>query len=311
MSYGPQASPFDPHSPEAAAISSLFGQTLVVCAVIGFVVTALVAICAVRFRQGKQIGEPPQIHGHTLLEIGWTLVPLGIVVGLVVLSARAMAASDPPVNREPDLVVVGHQWWWEARYASGVVTANEIHIPVGKDLLLRVESADVVHDFWVPQLGRKIDATPGHPTFIWLQADTPDTYLGACAEYCGSEHAWMRIVVVAQTPADYRAWEQHETEPAPQPTGDAARRGLAEFRAKTCIGCHTVQGVGAPARVAPDLTHLAERKTLGAGVLQNDPASLARWLREPQVVKPSSHMPDLNLTDDEVNDLVAYFETLR
>src|SRR5580698_1719804 len=182
MSYGPFASPFDPHSPEAAAISSLFGQTLIVCAVIGFVVAALVTICAVRFRAGKRPAEPPQIHGHTWLEIGWTAVPLAIVVALVVLSGRAMAASDPPVNREPDLVVVGHQWWWEAQYASGAITANEIHIPVGKDLLVRVESADVVHDFWVPQLGRKIDATPGHPTFVWLQADTADTYLGACAE---------------------------------------------------------------------------------------------------------------------------------
>ena len=311
MSCGPFSSPFDPHSPEAAAIASLFGQTLVVCAVIGVLVASLVTFCAVRFREGKRPAEPPQIHGNTRLEIGWTVVPLAIVVGLVVLSAGAMAASDPPADREPDLVVVGHQWWWEVKYASGAITANEIHIPVGKNLLVRIESADVIHDFWVPQLGRKIDATPGHPTFVWLQADTPDTYLGACAEYCGSEHAWMRIVVVAQPPAEYLAWEQHELEPAPAPASEAASRGQAEFRAKTCIGCHAIHGVGEPTRVAPDLTHLAERKTLGAGVLVNDPRSLSRWLREPQVVKPSSHMPDLNLTDGEVNDLVAYFETLR
>jgi cytochrome c oxidase subunit 2 len=144
-----------------------------------------------------------------------------------------------------------------------------------------------------------------------MQADVAGTYLGACAEFCGAEHAWMRIVVVAEAPADFDAWDRHQREPAEQaPTTSVVARGETEFRTKTCISCHTVGGVGG-ARVAPDLTHLAQRKTLGAGVLANDPASLARWLREPQVVKPASHMPDLNLTDDEVNDLTAYLDTLR
>ncbi len=308
---GPNASPFDAHSPEARAIADLFGQTLVVCAVIGAVVAALVVVCAVRFRAGVRPGEPAQVHGHRWLEIGWTALPLAIVVGLFVLTARAMAASDPPPDRAPDVVVVGHQWWWEARYAGGAVTANEIHLPVGKDVLVRVESADVIHDFWVPQLGRKVDAVPGHPTYIWLQADAPGTYLGACAEYCGAQHAWMRIVVVADAPAQFEAWERHEREPRPAITGASALRGETLFRTRTCIRCHAVAGEGEPARVAPDLTHLAERRTLAAGVLTNDPANLARWLREPQVVKPGSHMPDLNLTDAEIDDLVAYFELLR
>ena len=321
MSSGPIAA-FDPHSPEAQAISSLFVQTLIVCAVIGGLVTLLVGVCIVRFRASRRPREPEQIHGHQSLEIGWTVVPLVIVVGLVILSARAMAASDPPPSREPDVVVVGHQWWWEARYANGAITANEIHIPAGKDVLVRVESADVIHDFWVPQLGRKIDAIPGHPSFIWLQADVPGTYAGACAEYCGSEHAWMRITVVADPPAAYDVWLAHELEAAPSPATDAAARGRAAFRGKTCIKCHAIGGaaelpstaggeVPPPSRVAPDLTHLAERRTLGAGVIANDPEDLARWLREPDVVKPASHMPNLNLTTDEVNDLVAYFETLR
>ncbi|HEY3821411.1 MAG TPA: cytochrome c oxidase subunit II [Polyangiaceae bacterium] len=308
---GPLGSTFDPHSPEALAISTLFGQTLIVCGIIGVVVAALVGTCIVRFREGKRPGEPVQNHGNRSLEITWTLIPLGIVIGLFVLTARAMAASDPPANREPDIVVVGHQWWWEARYASGTVTANELHVPVGKDLLVRVESSDVIHDFWVPQLGRKVDAIPGHPSTIWIQADAPGTYLGACAEFCGAEHAWMRIVVVADSPADFEAWDRHEREPAEEPlsTGEAVR-GEETFRERTCINCHTIQGVGGT-RVAPDLTHLAERKTLGAGVLTNDPPSLARWLREPQVVKPASHMPDLNLSETEVSDLAAYLETLR
>lgn len=308
----PLATPFDAHSPEARAIADLFTQTLWVCGAIGLLVAALVAICAVRFRAGKRPEVPEQIHGHKGLEIGWTVVPLGIVVGLFALSARAMGQSDPPASRAPDVVVVGHQWWWEARYPSGVVTANEIHLPAGRDLLVQVESADVIHDFWVPQLGRKVDAVPGHATHLWLQADVPGTYGGACAEYCGAEHAWMRIVVVAQTEADFAAWQQHELERAPVPAaGTAEARGEASFRDHTCVRCHAVADGTEQAHVAPDLTHLAERATLGAGVLQNDPPSLARWLRDPQGVKPGSHMPDLNLSEAEVSDLVAYFETLR
>jgi cytochrome c oxidase subunit 2 len=325
MWVSPLASPFDPHSPEALAISTLFGQTLVVCAVVGAVVAGLVATCVVRFRAGKRPSEPPQVHGNTSLEVTWTLIPLAIVVGLFVLTARAMAASDPPPDREPDIVVVGHQWWWEARYASGAITANEIHVPVGKDLLIRVESADVIHDFWVPQLGRKMDAVPGHPSTLWMQADAPGTYLGACAEYCGAQHAWMRIVVVAEPQGEFDAWDRHQLElpaasglqrsvPPEAALNESATRGEADFRGKTCISCHAIFGEGlwsAPARTAPDLTHLAERTTLGAGVLANNPANLAMWLRDPQSVKPGSHMPVLNLTDTEVSDLVAYLETLR
>ena len=311
MGVDPVASPFSAHSPEAQAISTLFVQTLVVCAVIGLLVAGLVAVCVVRFRAGVRPDEPEQTHGHKWLEIGWTLGPLAIVIALFALSARAMAASDPPPTREPDIVVVGHQWWWEARYPSGAVTANEIHVPAGKDLLVRVEGADVIHDFWVPQMGRKVDAIPGHPAFVWLQADAPGTYPGTCAEYCGTEHAWMRIAVIAQSQADFDAWERHQLEPAPVSVADGAARGSAMFDAKTCVRCHHIGGRSDTLRVAPDLTHLAERSTLGAGVIANDPSNLAHWLKDPQSVKPGSHMPDLNLTDEEVGDLVTYFETLK
>jgi cytochrome c oxidase subunit 2 len=313
---GPSSSsPFDPHSPEARAISGLFEQTLWICAAIGLIVAVLVGWCVVRFRAKPGAAEPVQTHGHRGLEIAWTVGPLLVVIWLFGLTASAMGSSDPPADREPDLVVTGHQWWWEARYPNGLVTANEIHVPTGKELLVRIESADVIHDFWVPQLGRKIDAIPGHPSFIWMQADAPGTYLGACAEYCGSQHAWMRIVVVAQAPDELAAWERHEMEPAPVPATAAAARGAALFQDKTCVKCHAIGGAGGfggeQARVAPDLTHLAERATLGAGVIVNDPPGLARWLRDPQGVKPGSHMPDLNLSDAEVDDFVAYFETLR
>jgi cytochrome c oxidase subunit 2 len=311
MSAVPVASAFNAHSPEAHAIAGLFGETLVVCAVIGAVVTGLVGYCVVRFRAGRSPGEPTQTLGSTSLEVGWTLLPLAIVAGLFVRTAQAMGVSDPPANRAPDLVVTAHQWWWEARYATGAIAANEIHVPVGKDLLIRVESADVVHDFWVPELARKMDAVPGHPSLIWMLADAPGTYLGACAEYCGVEHAWMRIVVVAEPQALFDAWELHQREPARAPATEAAIRGARDFTTKTCVTCHAIGSGGQQARVAPDLTHLAQRGSLGAGVLENTPANLASWLGDPQRIKPGSHMPDAQLTDAEVSDLCSYFETLR
>ncbi|MEO7110818.1 MAG: cytochrome c oxidase subunit II [Polyangiaceae bacterium] len=303
---------FDPHSPEARAISVLFAQTLVVCAAIGLLVAVLVGYCVVRFRARPGDPAPAENPGNKRLEAVWTAVPLGILVLLFILTARTVGAADPPVDREPDLVVVGHQWWWEATYKEGAVTANEIHIPVGRKVLVRIESADVIHDFWVPQLARKIDAIPGHPGFIWMEADAPGPYVGTCAEYCGVEHAWMRILVIAEPQAEFDAWLAHESHPASALSSDeAAARGAKVFQEKTCINCHAVAGSAHDARVAPSLTHLAERKTLGAGVIGNTPADLAHWLRDPQGVKQGCHMPNLNLTDPEVNDLVTYLETLK
>jgi cytochrome c oxidase subunit 2 len=310
------APPFETHSVEARAIADLFTQTLFVCGFILLVVTVLIAVCAVKFRERKPGAEPAQTHGHTRLEIAWTVVPILIVVWLTVLTARTMAASDPPADRTPDITVTAHQWWWEVRYRSGVVTANEIHVPAAKDVLISLESADVIHDFWVPQLGRKIDATPGHPTHVWIQADEAGSYLGTCAEYCGAQHAWMRIVVVAQPLAEFEAWERHQLEPPPSPASEDAARGAQTFREMTCAQCHAIGSGDTPspagrATAAPDLTHLAGRTTLGAGVVDNTPSNLALWLKDPQAIKEGSHMPSLKLKKHQVADLVSYLETLQ
>jgi cytochrome c oxidase subunit 2 len=304
--------PFDAHSPETRAIAALFSETLGVCGVIFVVVVGLVTYCVVRFRARPGDAEPRQIEGHKQLEIAWTIVPCLIVIGLFVLTTRAMALSDAPPDHDPDLVVIGHQWWWEARYPNGAVTANEIHIPVGKDLIVRVESADVIHDFWAPSLGRKIDATPGHPVSIRIQADAPGVYHGACAEYCGTEHAWMRFDVVAEPPADFDAWVAEQAGAAAVGLGSA---GAKLFSERTCVQCHAIRGTEAdgvpPARVAPDLTHFASRQTLGAGVLPNTPENLSVWLKYPQSIKPGCHMPSLRLTERETQDLTDYLEVLR
>ena len=300
-------------SPQARAIDELFQNSFLICGAILAIVTGLIAYSAYRFRKRDE-ADPKQIEGHTRLEIAWTIAPCLIVIGLFALTIRAVRGSDPEVAvGEPDLTIVAHQWWWEVRYKSGAVTANEIHIPTGRPLTVRIESADVVHDFWVPDLARKIDAIPGTPVAIQMQADEPGTYLGTCAEYCGTQHAWMRIVVIADKPDDFAAWERHELEPASPPQSEAAIRGERIYNDKTCVDCHGIESrkTPHPERVAPDLTHLAERTTLGAGVMKNTPEELTRWLREPQEVKAGSHMPNVRLSEQEAADLVAYFEELK
>ncbi|MCW5890357.1 MAG: cytochrome c oxidase subunit II [bacterium] len=306
-------SPLLPGSPFAQAIVDLAVPVALVCAAILLLVTGLITVVLVRFRGGRGVPEPPQVAGARPLELLWTAIPLVLVIGMFVLTARTMRAADPPIDREADVVVVAHQWWWEVRYpAANVVTANEIHLPVAAPILVRVESADVVHDFWVPQLGRKVDAIPGHPNHVWVSADAAGEYHGACAEFCGTQHAWMRLLVVAQEPADYAAWLAGQQTTPPAPTDAAGKRGAALFAERTCIACHAIAGTTpTPANAAPDLTHLMSRRTLGAGVLQNGPDELTRWLMDPQTYKPGSKMPDLELTPAEVADLVAYLGALR
>jgi cytochrome c oxidase subunit II len=301
---------FDPASPQAKAIADLFYIVLGVCGVILVIVTGLITWSLIRFRGGRGQPEPPQLAGKLPLEIAWTLIPFFTVVGLFILTAHAMSLSKPLAGgAAPNLIIIAHQWWWEARYpASGAITANEIHIPAGARWLVRLESADVIHDFWVPQLGPKMDNVPGHPNYVWLEANQPGTYEGACAEYCGTQHAWMRILVVAQAPADFEAWERHQLQPMPRPAQGAAAQGAQLFQTLTCANCHGLGGVVGPAAVAPDLGHVAERRTLATGVLRNTPENLFRWLKNPQAYKPGCLMPNLKLSDQQAAALTAYLE---
>lgn len=304
-------SPFSPASPFAASIAGLFGFTLVVCAVIGVGVSLAIGYCLVRFPRRANGDEPSQLTGNRALEVVWTLGAGAVVVGLFVLSLGAMRSSDPAADRPPDVTVIGHQWWWEARYPSGAVTANEVHIPVGTPILVRLESRDVIHDFWVPKLGRKMDAVPGHANSFWIAADAPGSYGGACAEYCGAQHAWMRLLVVAQPKAEFEAWQAAQLAPAAPPAADASVRGERAFRDQACGNCHAIQGRGFEGRLAPDLTHLASRDTLGAGVIDFTPQGLADWLRDPQAIKPGCRMPDFNMSEGKVADLATYLEGMR
>ncbi|MCL5670394.1 MAG: cytochrome c oxidase subunit II [Acidobacteria bacterium] len=309
-----QNSVFSPASPQASAIAHLSIFVGIVMVAILLLVTGLVFYAIVRFRRRPGGTEPRQVFGNSRMEKIWTFGALAVVTLLFVMTIRTMHRADPAPSpgEKPNLIIIAHQWWWEAHYTkSGVVAANDIHIPTGKAWLVRLESADVIHDWWVPDLGRKIDAIPGHPNRFWIEADKPGIYRGTCAEYCGAEHAWMRIRVVAQPTAEFQAWEQHQLEVPAPPTSGAAAQGLQLFDRLTCGDCHRVAGTSAQADIGPDLTHVASRATLAAGRLQNTPENLAKWISDPQAYKPGAHMPDFNFTPQQVHNLVAYLETLK
>ncbi len=302
----------DPQSPEARAIYHLAIVAGIIFAVIFALVAGMIVYALMRYRWREGEADPRQLAGNKTVEIVWTVIPCLIVVALFFLTWQTMGASDPPASAKPDLVITGHQWWWEARYPnSGVVTANEIHIPAGRPVSIRLESADVLHEFWVAQLTRKMTTVPDHPNHIWLQADQPGTYLGVCSEFCGTQHAWMHFLVVAETPEQFAAWEQAQLAPAITPVNSSAAAGFALFQQTSCMNCHAINGTSATARIGPDLTHFASRRMLGSGVADNTPANLRRWLADPQQVKPGVKMPSFKFTDEQVTQLTDYFETLR
>lgn len=286
--------------------------TLVIMMAILLLVTGLVTYIMIRYR--AQPGRKAKLtFGDRRLEIAWTAGPILLLTFLFVLTLRTMSASDPvPHPPNADLIVTGYQWWWQIQYPhQGVITANEVHIPVGKKLLVKLIGGDVIHDFWVPQLTRKEDVIPGFPNEIWIEADDPGTYEGTCAEYCGAEHAWMRIRVIAESENQFNNWVQQQTQIPAAPTSQDAVQGSQLFQQLTCASCHAIAGTAAGQNIGPDLTHIASRQTIGAGVLNNTPATLMAWLHNPAYFKPESHMPDLKLNPDQIRSLTAYLETLR
>lgn len=309
-----EGSPFNPVSPQAQAISHLFLLVLLILAGIFVLVTWLVTYNTIRYRWRQGAAEPPQIFGHKTLEIAWTAGPILLLAVIFVLTLRVMSQSDPGTHgHAPDIVLIGHQWWWEVRYPrSGVVTANEIHLPAGRRQLMELRSADVIHDFWVPQLGRKVDMIPGHPNALWLDVTRPGTYLGACAEFCGAGHAWMRLRVTAEAPDQFQNWLRQQAQTPAPPDHSAAEQGRQIYQQFTCGNCHAIRGTPQDqVQFGPDLTHIASRATLAAGVLTNTPSHLAEWLQNPQAVKPACSMPNFQLDSTQVQKLVAYLETLR
>ncbi len=234
-----------------------------------------------------------------------------IVTSIAVPTIKTIFTIDAPAPKEAlRIEVIGHQWWWEVRYPDlGIGTANEVHLPANQAISLVLKSADVIHSFWSPQIGGKRDLIPGKVNYLTFTVDDPGEYPGQCAEFCGTSHANMRLMVIAQTRDQFQAWAAaQKLVPAP-PTGEMAR-GTQAFLAGGCLACHTIQGVSG-GMIGPNLTHFGSRKTLAAGILKNSPENLAKWLRDPPAMKPGALMPKLPLTDEQVTTLVSYLGALK
>jgi len=255
--------------------------------------------------------------GLRWIVIGAIVVPSVILLGTTIYSTVVLArVARPPAPPSIVVQVIGHRWWWEVRYpgaspAEAFATANEIHIPVHQPVRLELSTADVIHSFWIPQLAGKMDLIPGQTNVTWIEADTAGAYRGQCAEYCGLQHAGMRMAVVADPPAGFTRWREAQRQGAAAPAPGLAASGEQVFQRSACAVCHTVRGTAAGGVVGPDLTHVASRATLAAGVLPNTHGNLAGWVANPQGIKPGVIMPAVPLRPEDLHAVVAYLQALK
>lgn len=240
-------------------------------------------------------------------------IPLALVMMFFFLMLNTMHQVQPSADGKiPDVIITGHQFWWEAQYPGQHITAaNEIHLPVGRKLLLKLLSADVIHDWWIPEFGSKMDMISGRDNYLWVTIKAPGVYHGACSEFCGTQHAGMNIIVVAQQQNDFNSWLQQHRQPSNPITDSLVQAGAVLFRNKTCGNCHAVKGATADVNTGPDLTHLASRQTLLTGLLQNNRENLSRWIHDPQAIKPGANMPGFLLDKPSIEALTAYLSSLK
>jgi cytochrome c oxidase subunit 2 len=300
---------FDTVTRQGSAIANLFGLELLISALLLALVVGWLVVALVRFRaRAGDAVEPPQVHGNRLLEIIWTVTPVLTLMVVFVLMVQTMRSVEASPSDALQLRVIGHQWWWEFIYPNGqAVTANEVHVPLGTPLQVNLDSVDVIHSFHVPQFGWMRDTVPGRTNQMALFVERAGTYDGTCNQYCGVQHAWMRVRVVAEPVDQFNAWLQAQAAPATV----SASRGQQVFVQNTCVNCHTIRGVSSAANVGPDLTHVGSRSTLGAGVIDNTPALMRQWLRNAARIKPGVLMPPfLNLSEADLNALAEYLESL-
>jgi cytochrome c oxidase subunit 2 len=307
-----EQSTLEPHSKASRQIAHLWWVMLTGATIVFAVVVMLLVVALVR-RHGRR---RPNGDGRatTLVILGGAVAPLVVLPALFVLTIQALPATSAPGGGETRLTVdvTGKQWFWEASYeGTKAVTANEIHIPAGTPVALRVRTADVIHSFWVPELNRKIDMIPGRTNEIELRADRPGIYRGQCAEFCGLQHANMAFLVYADPPDRFKRWLAREARPARPPATSTAREGERVFLGEGCAGCHTIRGTPANGHLGPDLTHLASRHTLAADTIPLSRGYLGGWILDPQHVKPGNRMPGFDLTGPELQPLLDYLTGLK
>ena len=325
LCFGVQAdSPQSPNifRPESTPADSIFHLALLVLAVTGLIfllVFSLIVYSIVKYRrrEGGDHSEPPQVYGSNQVELAWTVIPVLIVLVLFLATARVIHsvqdAPEPPISMR--VTAIGHQFWWEFRYPRlGIVTANELHVPVSDPsrptpTFLTLLSADTDHSFWVPRLAGKTDLIPNRVNDTWIDPRQTGIYLGQCAQYCGVEHAKMLLRVYVDSREQFDQWVQHQE--AAAASDSSVEEGRRIFESTGCINCHTIRGTVASGRFGPDLTHLMSRDTIASGIAPNTPANLREWIEDPDSMKEGSLMPAMKLNDGDLDALVAYLGTLR
>jgi cytochrome c oxidase subunit 2 len=312
-----------PAGPQAAALFDLWLLMLGACAVVFVAVMAALALALWRAPRAA-LSAPPDVSSLSKAEPNISRpVAIGVAASLIALLALLIASvftdralATLPVADAVHVELIAHQWWWEANYDDAdpskvFSTANELHVPVGRPIVLTLKADDVIHSFWVPSLGGKKDLIPGRVSTLALRADKPGVYRGQCAEYCGYQHAKMALFVIAEAPADYERWASRQRQPAATPADELPKRGADLFVNTTCAMCHTVQGTTAQGRHAPDLTHVAGRATLAAGALANNAGTRAAWIANPQSIKPGANMPAHQFPPADLAAINAFLGTLR
>ena len=299
-----------PHGSSGEEIRTLGIQMYAILACVAVTVWVILAYVIVKGRRRKE-SEVTDTRGNLTIEIVWTIIPAAIIVVLFILTLLAteqIARPDPGAQ----FTAVGHRWWWEFDFADlGFKTANEVYVAQGRPTSIDVESVDVIHSFWVPQMGGKVDMIPGRVNHIYFVPLREGRYLGECSEYCGQQHGNMRFLFVVVSPEEYSAWVNHQAQPADPPTGAEAKAGYELMKTISCGGCHTVRGTTMQGAFGPDLTHFGSRSGIAAYTLPNTPENLFAWLKDPQAVKPECTMPQVPLPDEQYRQLVAYLEELK
>ena len=318
----PELPVLQPGGPLAAQLAHHFWGFTLICTLVWLLVMLVLALALLHRRRDRQAAPTARPDPAAERRIHW-LIGMAVVVTTLVLLILNLDSyrTDNDLSRLDQqttltIRITGHQWWWEVTYedpqpAHMLTTANEIHIPVGQPVKFKLTSSDVIHSFWVPSLMGKMDLITGRENELVLQADRPGIYQGQCAEFCGMQHAYMRLLVIAEPAAAFSAWQARQLQPAQPPSDPARQRGLQVFLSQPCLMCHQIRGTQAAGMVAPDLTHLASRRMLGAGRLTNSAGNLAAWIVDPQQLKPGVNMPVMNLPPQDLRALLSYLEGLQ
>lgn len=308
-------SALQPRGKSAIELSGLIWTVIGVCTIVWLLVM-LALVAGLARSRSNQTGGNARERSMTIVVTGATVATALVIGGLTLASfytTRSLAwASDNALT----ITVRGQQWWWQLLYhgdgaAKAFETANELHIPVGRDVRLQLEAPDVIHSFWVPSLAGKQDLVPGRHNSLTIRAERPGVYRGQCAEFCGMQHSHMAIYVIAEAEADYRRWEARQRQNAVSAEDPGIAAGRDVFMRKPCAACHTIRGTQAAGTAGPDLTHVAGRQTIAAGLIDNTRGAMAAWIADPQTLKPGSNMPLVELTSEELRQLSAYMESLK